>query len=80
MDEPKRTQKALRGCAEWLVECLRLGWRREDLDFMEELWWRHHNHRGELVSKVIEVERIAVSDDQSPAIPEARHQGKKMNR
>lgn len=27
-------------------------------------------------SKVIEVERIAVSDDQSQAIPEARHQGK----
>jgi hypothetical protein len=28
--------------------------------------------------KVIEVERIAVSDDQSQAIPEARHQGQKM--
>jgi hypothetical protein len=46
--EQKPTRDAIRGCAEWLAVCVRLGWRHEDLEFLEALWWKYHNHRGEL--------------------------------
>ena len=49
--EPRRTQDAMLKCAEWLAACLKLGWRREDLDALESLWWEHHDHRGELKGK-----------------------------
>ena len=35
--------QALHGCAEWLAACLRLGWRREQLDALEQLWWQYYN-------------------------------------
>ena len=46
---PQRTLNALRGCAEWLATCIRLGWRHEDLDFLEALWWKYHDERGNLL-------------------------------
>ncbi len=42
------TLAALVACAEWLRFCLEIGWRREDLDFLETLWWQGHDHRGNL--------------------------------
>lgn len=42
-------QKAVIACGYWLSECLRLGWRREDLDFLEALWWKHHDDQGRLL-------------------------------
>jgi hypothetical protein len=47
-DEPERTRDAVRLCAEWLAACIRLGWRHDELDFLEELWWKWHDHRGQL--------------------------------
>ena len=47
-DQP--TRKALCECAEWLKACLDLGWRKEDLDFLEALWWKHHDNAGRLMS------------------------------
>jgi hypothetical protein len=43
-----RTQRAVIDCAYWLKACLELGWRKSDLDFLEALWWQHHDDRGEL--------------------------------
>jgi len=47
---PERaTFGALRKCAEWLAYCLSIGWRREQLDALEALWWQHHDRTGRLV-------------------------------
>ena len=35
--------KALRDCANWLYYCLKIGWKKEDLDMLEELWWQYHD-------------------------------------
>jgi len=48
MSEP-RTYRAIMACAEWLVACLKLGWDKSELDGLEALWWRHHDHRGALI-------------------------------
>lgn len=44
-----RSRHALRACAYWLSYCLSIGWKREDLDALEELWWRYHDDQGRLV-------------------------------
>lgn len=36
-----RLQK-LKECAEWLAFCLSIGWRRDQLDALEALWWQYH--------------------------------------
>lgn len=49
---PERTTVgAIRKCAEWLAYCLRIGWRREQLDALEALWWKHHDHTGRLYER-----------------------------
>ena len=45
-----------RKCAEWLAACLRLGWRREDLDFLEKLWCKYHDEEGNLKSTSVSCE------------------------
>jgi hypothetical protein len=42
------TAKAVQACAQWLQACLSFGWRKQDLDVLEALWWKYHDHRGEL--------------------------------
>ena len=34
--------KKLKACAEWLAYCLSIGWRRDQLDALEALWWQYH--------------------------------------
>lgn len=47
---PERaTVAALRKCAEWLAYCLSIGWRRDQLDALEALWWQHHDRTGRVV-------------------------------
>lgn len=47
---PERpTQKAVIACGHWLAACLRFGWRRDDLDSLEALWWKYHDRYGRLV-------------------------------
>lgn len=41
--------RGVRLCAEWLAECLRLGWKRTDLDWLETLWWKYHDEHGRLI-------------------------------
>ena len=43
------TREAVRRCAEWLALCLRWGWQKEDLDFLERLWWERHDRHGTLI-------------------------------
>lgn len=39
----RQARRAERMCAEWLAACLRLGWRKTDLDRLETLWWKYHD-------------------------------------
>lgn len=48
--QQERTRHAIRKCAEWLAACIELGWLKSDLDFLEALWWRYHDHKGNLVA------------------------------
>lgn len=43
------TKYAVRVCAEWLAACLRMGWKRSDLDWLERLWWQWHDENGNLI-------------------------------
>lgn len=45
-----KTNKSLRECAEWLHTCLTLGWPKSALDKLEQLWWDHHDERGNLIT------------------------------
>lgn len=44
-----RTIKAIERCAEWLVYCLSIGYKKSQLDRLEGIWWEHHNEKGELI-------------------------------
>jgi hypothetical protein len=44
----KRTDKAIKACAEWLAYCLSIGWSKDKLDLLEALWWEHHDDDGRL--------------------------------
>lgn len=46
--DTKRKRKALKACAEWLAGCLSIGWSYDDLDLLEEIWWRYHDDCGRL--------------------------------
>jgi hypothetical protein len=37
------SRRAARACAQWLVTCKRLGWREQDLDALERVWWAYHD-------------------------------------
>lgn len=47
-EPPPRSRRAIEACARWLQTCRNIGWGSEDLDFLEALWWEHHDERGEL--------------------------------
>ena len=49
MGKNEPTREAVRDCAIWLHACLELGWRKSDLDFLELLWWKYHDHTGQLM-------------------------------
>lgn len=44
----QRTTKALKACAEWLSECLQIGWNKTALDRLEAIWWEFHDDQGRL--------------------------------
>ena len=43
-------RRGARRCAEWLSQCLALGWSRELLDDMEALWQAYHKRDGSLMT------------------------------
>lgn len=42
------TRRAQEQCSGWLSECLKLGWRKDQLDTLENIWWEHHDRLGAL--------------------------------
>ena len=46
--ESEPTLRATRLCAEWLHQCLQLGWPKSALDDLELLWWKWHDRYGVL--------------------------------
>ena len=42
------TRRAVQLCADWLSMCLRIGWKRTDLDALQAIWWRYHDDEGNL--------------------------------
>lgn len=80
----ERTRKAIQGCAEWLSACVRLGWDKSDLDFLEALWWKYHDSRGNLIGigtdstsaeRAQTTRRSEAQEKHTPNFPETREQG-----
>jgi len=46
----QRTRRALTACASWLAYCLSIGWKRTELDDLEQIWWRWHDENGNRLS------------------------------
>jgi hypothetical protein len=46
--EGKMNRKAIKECAEWLVYCLKIGWGKDQLDWLEAVWWKYHDENGNL--------------------------------
>ena len=44
------TMRAVIACGQWLAFCLSIGWRRDELDALESLWWKYHDRTGQLIS------------------------------
>lgn len=42
------TPRAQQECAVWLNTCLKIGWKKDMLDTLENMWWAHHNRFGKL--------------------------------
>jgi hypothetical protein len=38
--------KKIKKCAEWLASCLEIGWSKNDLDGLQELWMANHDDNG----------------------------------
>lgn len=38
--------KKIKKCAEWLAYCLDIGWSKNDLDGLQELWMANHDDNG----------------------------------
>jgi hypothetical protein len=45
----KPTSKALLTCARWLSYCLSIGWSKDDIPRLEEIWWQWHDDYGRLL-------------------------------
>ena len=41
--------KGIKKCAEWLIFCLSVGYKKFQLDALEKLWLQYHNDNGELI-------------------------------
>ena len=42
------SRSAPKQCADWLSACLKLGWEKGQLDFLQALWWKYHDDDGNL--------------------------------
>ena len=36
-------------CARWLQQCLAIGWKKSDLDLLQDIWWQWHDDDGQLL-------------------------------
>lgn len=42
------TKRGSKRCAEWLAYCLETGWKKEQLDELEKVYWKWRDKNGEL--------------------------------
>ena len=42
------TKRGSKKCAEWLAYCLETGWKKEQLDELEKIYWKWRDKNGEL--------------------------------
>ncbi len=42
------TREGQRKCGEWLAFCVREGWNKDELDELENLWWKYHDVHGNI--------------------------------
>lgn len=54
LEPEERTRAAQLRCAEWLAGCVRLGWSKDSLDALEDMWWKLHDGRGNPVPVALE--------------------------
>lgn len=43
---PTATREAVQASLDWVDACRTLGWRGDDLDSLESLWWQYHDSEG----------------------------------
>jgi len=43
-----KTLKAIKTCSYWLSYCIKIGWNKNDIDQLEELWWKFHDDNGNI--------------------------------
>ncbi len=48
MKQEDKTRKGIQKCAEWLSYCISIGWSKDDLDGLENIWWQYHDGNGNL--------------------------------
>lgn len=51
MEKKTATVKGIKKCSQWLSYCLSIGFKKEDLDALEKLWWKHRDENGNLITK-----------------------------
>jgi hypothetical protein len=44
----KATVKGVKKCAEWLAFCLSIGYKKEELDALENVFWMFRDRNGNL--------------------------------
>lgn len=45
----QRSPKALKECVRWLGFCRKIGFKTEEVDALDRLWWRYHDEDGNLL-------------------------------
>ena len=48
MENNTPTRKGIEKCAEWLSYCLKIGWEKDQLDALENIYWKFRDGNGEL--------------------------------
>ena len=48
------TKRGSKKCAEWLAYCLETGWKKEQLDELEKIYWTWRDKNGELKMETTE--------------------------
>ena len=51
------TANAQKICCNWLAFCLTLGWKKESLDALEQMWWDWHDRKGKFKQHNAELSR-----------------------
>ena len=44
----EKTKRGIMLCSEWLHYCLGLGWKKKDLNALEELFWKARDGNGDM--------------------------------